>query len=287
MDPDRAREVLQAERERVERALGGARRQEDDGSPGVVEHRDELSESLRQDFQAQLAAVQRAEARLAAGSYGRSIRSGQPIPDEQLEARPTAELTVEEERAESALVRWNVRDPVAEEDAEQGLSGRYHRFRSNFHPLYGRSPGELLELLLAIVLGAALFVVVAVVTLVLLPIRLLLWPVEKTRVARASWKKFEANKELVAFPLGVLATIFWLGVPVVILLYHPRWGPSPHNGRGARGAFVLAFLCLVCTPIVALAVGKILKDPFLGWVTGALLAVGAPLCLGLYAAGVL
>jgi hypothetical protein len=42
------------------------------------------------------AALQRAEARLAAGSYGRSVRSGQPIPDERLAADPLAELTAEE-----------------------------------------------------------------------------------------------------------------------------------------------------------------------------------------------
>jgi hypothetical protein len=42
------------------------------------------------------AALQRAEARLAADSYGRSVRSGQRIPDERLEADPLAELTIEE-----------------------------------------------------------------------------------------------------------------------------------------------------------------------------------------------
>jgi DnaK suppressor protein len=36
---------------------------------------------------------------LAAGTYGLSILSGEPIPDERLEVVPTAELTVEEERA--------------------------------------------------------------------------------------------------------------------------------------------------------------------------------------------
>ena len=34
--------------------------------------------------------------RLADGTYGRSVRSGDPIPDERLEADPAAELTVEE-----------------------------------------------------------------------------------------------------------------------------------------------------------------------------------------------
>ena len=34
--------------------------------------------------------------RLEEGTYGRSVRSGAPIPDERLEADPAAELTVEE-----------------------------------------------------------------------------------------------------------------------------------------------------------------------------------------------
>ena len=42
-------------------------------------------------------AVERAEARLEAGTYGLSVESGEPIPDGRLEARPTAERTVEEE----------------------------------------------------------------------------------------------------------------------------------------------------------------------------------------------
>jgi DnaK suppressor protein len=41
--------------------------------------------------------VDRAEARLAAGTYGISIESGKAIPDERLEAIPTAERTAEEE----------------------------------------------------------------------------------------------------------------------------------------------------------------------------------------------
>lgn len=45
-----------------------------------------------------LAELERAEARLLAGTYGRSIQSGEPIPDERLEANPLAELTVEEEK---------------------------------------------------------------------------------------------------------------------------------------------------------------------------------------------
>jgi DnaK suppressor protein len=107
MDPDRARELLAAERERIERALS-RRGREDDSEPAdeydpanlaADLYQDELDEGLEQDLRDQLAAVQRAEERLAAGTYGLSIESGQPIPDERLEALPTAELTAEEERA--------------------------------------------------------------------------------------------------------------------------------------------------------------------------------------------
>jgi DnaK suppressor protein len=36
---------------------------------------------------------------LEEGTYGRSIRSGDPIPDGRLEVEPWAELTVEEQAA--------------------------------------------------------------------------------------------------------------------------------------------------------------------------------------------
>ena len=57
----------------------------------------EFDEGLADDLHEQLAAVDRAEMRLAAGTYGVSVESGKPIPDERLEAVPTAERTVEEE----------------------------------------------------------------------------------------------------------------------------------------------------------------------------------------------
>ena len=106
MDPERAGELLAQERERIERALGGLAHTDtgeeaDDIDPGNLAsdlYQDELDEGLRDDLEAQLAAVERAEARLAAGTYGLSVRSGEPIPDERLEVRPTAELTVDEER---------------------------------------------------------------------------------------------------------------------------------------------------------------------------------------------
>ena len=61
-------------------------------------YQDELDEGRADDLRDDLAAVERAEARLAAGTYGLSVESGEPIPDERLEAIPTAERTAEEER---------------------------------------------------------------------------------------------------------------------------------------------------------------------------------------------
>jgi DnaK suppressor protein len=106
MNAERASELLAAERARIERTL--ARRGHEDDSEPADEldpanlasdlFEDELDEGLAEDLREQLAAVERAEARLAAGTYGLSVESGEPIPDERLEAVPTAELTVEEER---------------------------------------------------------------------------------------------------------------------------------------------------------------------------------------------
>jgi DnaK suppressor protein len=106
VDPERARELLAAERERIERALRGLGPVDDgeeadefDAANRAADlYQDELDEGLEEDLREQLAAVERAEDRLAAGTYGLSIESGQPIPDERLEALPTAELTTDEER---------------------------------------------------------------------------------------------------------------------------------------------------------------------------------------------
>jgi DnaK suppressor protein len=111
MDPGRARELLEGERQRVEQALAGLRSREaegaaEQGEPGERDSEDlyerGLDSAREEDLRDQLAAVERAEARLAAGSYGLSVQSGEPIPDERLEAVPTAELTVEEQRARDA-----------------------------------------------------------------------------------------------------------------------------------------------------------------------------------------
>ena len=104
MDPARARELLAGERERIVRTLARLGHQ-DTGEPAEDHpanlasdlYQDELDEGLADDLREELAAVERAEARLAAGTYGRSIESGEPIPDARLEALPTAERTAEEE----------------------------------------------------------------------------------------------------------------------------------------------------------------------------------------------
>jgi RNA polymerase-binding transcription factor len=106
VDGDRARELLARQRARVESELASIRRDGpleasarrepgDEGSEDLYE--DEVQEGRRQTLEDELEAIGRAEARLQAGTFGLSIQSGAPIPDERLQALPTAELTVEEE----------------------------------------------------------------------------------------------------------------------------------------------------------------------------------------------
>lgn len=106
MDPERARQLLAAERERIERELAelradGPQKRAEQAEPGDVDseelYEDELDTGLAEDLTEQLSAVERAEARLAEGVYGLSVESGEPIPDERLEALPTAERTVAEQ----------------------------------------------------------------------------------------------------------------------------------------------------------------------------------------------
>ena len=100
MDPERARQLLASERERIEQALADLGQPESD-EPGDADsetlYQNEFDATQAADLAPQLEAVERAEARLAAGTYGLSVESGKPIPDGRLEALPTAERTVEEE----------------------------------------------------------------------------------------------------------------------------------------------------------------------------------------------
>jgi RNA polymerase-binding transcription factor len=106
MDPERARELLARERTRIEQALAAVQRDgplegDDRVEPGDYDsedlYQDEYNQGRAADLRRELAALERAEARLAAGTYGLSVESGEPIPDGRLEARPLAERTVEEE----------------------------------------------------------------------------------------------------------------------------------------------------------------------------------------------
>jgi DnaK suppressor protein len=108
MDEARARAMLADERRRVERLLadatrGGQESRESEGEVGdIADPAESFTSQEGQDavagqLRARMAAVERAEARLAAGTYGYSVKSGLSIPDERLEADPAAELTVEEE----------------------------------------------------------------------------------------------------------------------------------------------------------------------------------------------
>jgi DnaK suppressor protein len=64
-------------------------------------YQDEYDAGRMRDYEEQLGAVERAEARLSEGTYGLSVESGKPIPDARLEAFPMAERTVDEEQGRS------------------------------------------------------------------------------------------------------------------------------------------------------------------------------------------
>jgi DnaK suppressor protein len=106
VDKARARALLDQERGRLEQLGRAVARDHDDAvaasSPeDQVEGADrrvanETGQALSERLRDRWAALERAEARLAAGTYGTSILSGRPIPDERLEAFPLAELTVQE-----------------------------------------------------------------------------------------------------------------------------------------------------------------------------------------------
>jgi DnaK suppressor protein len=106
MDAGRARQLLELERKRIEQAIAGgdsdalaSAEQSEPGDRGSEDlYEKEVEVGRAEDYADRLAALERAEARLAAGTYGVSVESGEPIPDERLEALPTAELTVEEQQ---------------------------------------------------------------------------------------------------------------------------------------------------------------------------------------------
>jgi DnaK suppressor protein len=107
MDAERAGRLLAENRARVEKQIADT---EVRGDEEELSHSDqhmaddaqflteeELDVGLRERLQEDLEAIERAEQRLAEGTYGRSVESGEPIPDERLEAIPWAERTAEEQ----------------------------------------------------------------------------------------------------------------------------------------------------------------------------------------------
>ncbi len=106
MDRDRAAELLARERARLEQELVNLTRGADDELSHVDQHpadqgsdlyENERDDGLAAPLREELEAIDRAERRLEEGTYGRSIESGDPIPDARLEAVPWAERTVEEQ----------------------------------------------------------------------------------------------------------------------------------------------------------------------------------------------
>jgi DnaK suppressor protein len=103
MDPDKARQRLSEEKARIEREL------ERLGGPDVADEAEDTSDqaddlqqegtdnALRDDLRRTLDEVEKAEARIDDGTYGKSVISGDPIPDERLEALPWADRKVDEE----------------------------------------------------------------------------------------------------------------------------------------------------------------------------------------------
>jgi DnaK suppressor protein len=107
MNDQRAKELLDAERRRVEALLrdtteafdrdrSAANDSGDMTDPAEPLTAEQLDNAVITGLRERLAQIERAESRLEAGTYGRSVESGAPIPDERLEADPAAELTVEE-----------------------------------------------------------------------------------------------------------------------------------------------------------------------------------------------
>jgi DnaK suppressor protein len=111
MDEARARELLAAQRQRIETALADLTGRADEEELSNLDQHpaddaqfladEEVEEGLAERLREELEAVERAEARLDEGTYGLSIESGEPIPDARLEAIPWAERTAaEQERYE-------------------------------------------------------------------------------------------------------------------------------------------------------------------------------------------
>ncbi len=107
MDDTRAAELLETERKEVVALLNeisvagendreGANEQGDMADSEESLTGEEQESAVAEGLRLRLAAIERAQQRLRDGTYGRSVRSGDPISQERLEADPAAELTADE-----------------------------------------------------------------------------------------------------------------------------------------------------------------------------------------------
>lgn len=108
MDLERAKQLIARERERIQDLLASSadarlddNLAERDAGGGDIDAAQPLEHeavdiAIGGSLQLRLDALTRAEQRISDGSYGKSLESGLPIPDERLEVDPAAELTVEE-----------------------------------------------------------------------------------------------------------------------------------------------------------------------------------------------
>ncbi len=105
MQEERARELLTKARDDTEtelarvRGRGNETADDDDDNAGQADALVDrgTDDAVVEMLTRRLEAICRAERRLEAGTYGISLRSGEPIPDARLEIEPWAELTVSEQ----------------------------------------------------------------------------------------------------------------------------------------------------------------------------------------------
>ena len=102
MDDARARELLDDARAEAEQELSRLERPDsqadvDPSDPANELRDDEIDAGRAGDLRGRLEAIERAEQRLADGTYGTSVESGDPIPDGRLELIPWADRTTDEE----------------------------------------------------------------------------------------------------------------------------------------------------------------------------------------------
>jgi RNA polymerase-binding transcription factor DksA len=121
VDPQKARARLEEERDRLLRVRAGlvtedgviagadttelSSADQHPGDSGTEVFEQEKNAALLESIDAELSEIEMAFERLERGTYGKSILSGEPIPDERLEAVPWARYTVEEQARAEALGR--------------------------------------------------------------------------------------------------------------------------------------------------------------------------------------